>query len=491
MRKEVDILIGGAGHNALVAACYLALAGKKVKVLEKEPSPGGAAVSKKVFPDFEANLSRYAYLVSLFPEKIRKDLELGFKLLPRTISSYTAFSDDPTQGLLLPKGEEFSAIKSWAGVHEAKAYLEMQQQVSEFVKEVSPSLLMPLQSKEYWIEKFRNNRTIWDFLVEKPLGEFFNTYLENDILKGLLFTDAKIGAFTYSMDPSLLQNRTYLYHVLGHDWRVPEGGMQAVTSSLYNRALNLGVEFNFNETVEEVEFQSPLLIRTSKGIYQPNYYLSNKSLESHADPGTAFKINLLLKKLPVLKNKSVSPQEAFKGTFHVHQSFEEMDKSYFSVCAGKLPKPIGFEMYCHTLTDPSILSTDLQKLGFQTITIFGIDLAYHLFERDNEQRKKEVLDHILNAISELTEEPISHYLAIDSSGKPCIEYKSAMDLENELGLPKGNIFQNDLSWFYSEDKLWGTETDHPQVFLAGSSALRGGAVSGIAGHNAAMAVLEK
>lgn len=92
MTTKYDIVIIGAGHNGLVAATYLAKAGKKVLILEANDEIGGATTSVRVFPDFDARLSRYSYLVSLLPDKIVRDLGLNFKTLSRRISSYTPFS---------------------------------------------------------------------------------------------------------------------------------------------------------------------------------------------------------------------------------------------------------------------------------------------------------------------------------------------------------------------------------------------------------------
>ena len=84
-------------------------------------------------------------------------------------------------------------------------------------------------------------------------------------------------------------------------------------------------------------------------------------------------------------------------------------------------------------------------------------------------------------------------LAKTLSGKYCLETKTPLDLEKDIHLPRGNIFHKDLSFPFKEDDStmkWGVETDHPRVFLCGAGAVRGGGVSGIAGHNAAMALLE-
>ena len=87
------VVIGGGGHNALVAACYLAAAGVEVTILEKGKI-GGATVSQRVFPDFDARLSRYAYLIALLPEKIIRDLDIKTKTISRSVASFTPFLRD-------------------------------------------------------------------------------------------------------------------------------------------------------------------------------------------------------------------------------------------------------------------------------------------------------------------------------------------------------------------------------------------------------------
>ena len=88
MKSRYDVVILGAGHNGLVAATYLARAGLSVLLLEKNDYIGGATISQQIFPDYDARLSRYAYLVSLFPHKIIHDLGLKLELRRRAISSF-------------------------------------------------------------------------------------------------------------------------------------------------------------------------------------------------------------------------------------------------------------------------------------------------------------------------------------------------------------------------------------------------------------------
>src|SRR3954464_421888 len=102
MKSHYDVVILGAGHNGLVAASYLGKAGLSVLLLEKNDYIGGATTSEKVFPDYDAYLSRYSYLVSLFPEKIIHDLGLKFELRRRVTASFTPYlKDGHYNGLLL------------------------------------------------------------------------------------------------------------------------------------------------------------------------------------------------------------------------------------------------------------------------------------------------------------------------------------------------------------------------------------------------------
>ena len=107
MRSRYDVVILGAGHNGLVAASYLGRAGLSVLLLEKNDYIGGATTSQKVFPDYDAHLSRYSYLVSLFPEKIIRDLGLNLELRRRATASFTPYiQDGHDSGLLLSNVSE-------------------------------------------------------------------------------------------------------------------------------------------------------------------------------------------------------------------------------------------------------------------------------------------------------------------------------------------------------------------------------------------------
>ena len=108
-------------------------------------------------------------------------------------------------------------------------------------------------------------------------------------------------------------------------------------------------------------------------LYQPD----------STDEGSVFKINMLLRRLPKLKATRYPAALAFCGTFHSDEGYEQMNVSYDQACQGRLPDKTPCEVYCHTLTDDSILGPDLRAKGFHTMTLFGIDTPWRLFSRDN------------------------------------------------------------------------------------------------------------
>ncbi|MDQ6939062.1 MAG: FAD-dependent oxidoreductase, partial [Verrucomicrobiota bacterium] len=113
MKSSCDAVILGAGHNGLVAASYLGRAGLSVLLLEKNDYIGGATTSQKVFPDYDARLSRYSYLVSLFPEKIMRDLGLKLDLRRRATGSFTPYvKNGRHDGLLLSNVDEEKSRRS-------------------------------------------------------------------------------------------------------------------------------------------------------------------------------------------------------------------------------------------------------------------------------------------------------------------------------------------------------------------------------------------
>ena len=509
---DKDVVIVGGGHNGLVAATYLAKAGKSVVILEANDEIGGATASVRAFKEFDARLSRYSYLVALLPDQIVSDLGLNFATVPRKVSSYTP--DLNGGGLYISRQWDQATEDSFAsipdGVEDAQAWQKLYGEIAEFAQRIAPSMLQPLKSRSE-LKAEIGLPEIWDYLIEKPIGEVINQRFKSDLVKGVVLTDALIGTFVSASD--IQANICFLYHLIGNgtgEWKVPKGGMGALVNELERVARAAGVEIRTNAKVKEVSSTPNSVTATleSGGQIIASHLLSNAAPQVLAKlrgkpalkslPGAQFKINILLKQMPRLKS-GIAPELAFAGTFHISESFAQLETSFQEGKAGKLPSCFPSEMYCHTLSDPSILSSELQASGFQTLTLFGLHTPAELFDADNEAMKAKALAGFIAELDKYLVDPVSEIVARNSDGSPCIEAKSPIDLDEAISLPRGNIFHSDLTFPFCEDdesesrngRRWGVETDDPRIFICGAGAQRGGGVSGIPGHNAAMAVLGK
>ncbi len=522
MKPKYDVVILGAGHNGLVAAAYLARAGLSVLLLEKNDYIGGATTSQKIFPDYDANLSRYSYLVSLFPEKIIRELGLDLELRRRTTGSFTPYvKNGRHDGLLLSNVSEETSRQSIVELTGSDREFEQMKRFyglsRVFAEKVWDTLLEPLAAKEDVRRRFETDETsreAWRSLAEEPLGAALERHLQNDLLRGLVFTDAKIGVFTHPHDPTLLQNRCFLYHLIGNktgEWKVPVGGMGAVARKLGDAARANGAEMrtridirslDVNGKKRSVKFEHEGKTQTVEarfllvnfGLNVLSKLLGTTYQPDPTDEGSVFKINLLLRRLPQLKATRYPATEAFCGTFHIDEGYAEMNLSYEQASAGRLPDKLPSEVYCHTLTDDGILAPELRVQGFHTLTLFGIDTPWSLFAGDNKTMSQQAERKFLDGINHWLAEPLEACLAVARDGSLCLESKSPVDIEDSLGLFHGNIFQSAPTFPFAANAeqvgTWGVETEFENVFLCGSSAQRGGAVSGIPGHNAARKVLE-
>ena len=518
-----DVVIVGGGHNGLTAACYLAKAGLKVTVLERLSTFGGAAVSEQTFAGVEAKLSRYSYLVSLLPKKIIEDLKLDIQLAPRRYSSYTP-QPGTNKGLLVDNQDKIATASSFESIgttKDAEAWHEFYRKTTLLAKALFPTVLDPLPTRSEAKAKLRDlsgSDQIWEEFIEQPVGKVIEGSFESDLVRGVVLTDGMIGTFGSNLDPNLDVNKCFLYHVIGNetgDWNIPIGGMGQVTDSLYKVAKHLGVALLADCDVSSIG-EDNTVVYSQQGTQQSiqgNYVLANVSpteLEKLTGvenivpaatkmDGAQVKVNLLLKRLPKLKDQSLDPVAAFGGTFHINENYSQLQSAFEQASNGEIPNPLPCEIYCHSLTDPSILSKALQEQGVQTLTVFALHTPHALLDgKDQDEMREKLKQAVLASLNSVLAENIEDLLMTDADGELCIEVKTTQDLEDVLRLPGGNIFHGALAWPFLEDhesqataaQKWGVETKRENLLVCGAGARRGGAVSGIAGHNAAMAVLE-
>ena len=496
--KTYDVVIVGGGHNGLVAATYLARAGKSVRILEANSEIGGASQSVRTFPEYDANLSRYSYLIALLPDKIVDDLGLSFECISREVSSYTPYGND--KGLYVSRIWDSKTEKSFNELdptgHEGQAWQTFYAEVAEFAEKIAPTMLQPLKTRSELKSEINLDAT-WRYLIEEPIGAVITERFKDDVVRGVVLTDALIGTFASAFD--IQANICFLYHLIGNgtgEWKVPKGGMGALVKELVRVATESGVEISLNSKATKVESTAnDVTVQLENGeTVTGEYLLSNAAphvlaqLRGTAAPksldGSQMKINVLLKRLPKLKS-GIDPRLAFAGTFHANESFTQFETVFEQAHNGVMSEKMPIEMYCHTLTDPSILSQELQDAGYQTLTLFGIHTPASLFDGDHDAARATALKSALASLNQYLAEPIEDVIA-------AIEVKTPLDIEEAIALPRGNIFHKDLSMPFREDgteESWGVETDDPRIFICGAGAVRGGGVSGIPGHNAAMAIL--
>jgi len=496
---RTDVVVIGGGHNGLACAAYLAQAGRSVLVLERADVVGGAARSARIFAGHDAAVSKYAYLVSLLPRRIVDDLGLEIELRRRRISSYTPVGDG---GILIDDADP-AATTSALGP-DADAWRDFGALTASVAETVFPTLTEPLVSRE--VMRRRIDPDAWRTLFERPVGETLEARFSSDTVRGIVLTDALIGTFAPAHDPSLLANRCFLYHVIGGGtghWDVPVGGMGAVTAALERAARGFGADIACGQQVVRVATDGSVAeVTTADGtVFASDHVVANVAPsvlaallgESPAAPepeGAQVKINMLLGRLPRLRDPHVTPKQAFAGTFHVNEGYEQLERAYRQAAAGEIPTVPPCEVYCHSLSDASILSPHLRAAGAHTLTLFGLHMPARLFRADPRGSLERARAATLVSLNSVLAEPIEDCL-LDAG---TIEVMGPLEIEADVGMPGGHIFHGDLQWPFAEEGedqgRWGVETEHQNVFVCGAGARRGGGVSAIPGHNAAMALLE-
>ncbi|WP_034223130.1 phytoene desaturase family protein [Actinotalea ferrariae] len=519
-RARYDVVVVGGGHNGLTAAAYLAQAGRSVLLLEAADHLGGATQSARVFPGVDARLSRYSYLVSLLPAAVRDELGLRLELRRRRFSSYTPLPSDPARGLLVDNADDAATRRSFEAVGagaDVAAWHAFGARTAALARALFGTVTEPLPTAEE--VRARLGAAWWTDLVERPLGELVERTFASDLVRGVVLTDALIGTFAGAHDASLVQNRCFLYHVIGGgtgDWDVPVGGMGAVAAELEAACGRAGVEVLTSARVTAVTTSSAAAEVTwqdddgRERAVAADHVLAGCSprdldhlrgrVPEQEPEGAQLKVNMLLTRLPRLRDTAVDPAAAFAGTFHVNEGYAQLQRAYEEAAAGRVPTVPPSEIYCHSLTDASILGPEVRARGWHTLTLFGLHMPARLFHVDPEGARAQALAATLRSLDGVLAEPVEDCLATDADGRPCLEARTPVDLETDVGLPGGHIFHRDLSWPWlspghadaaSLDPAarWGVATDDARILLCGAGAVRGGGVSGIPGRSAAMALL--
>lgn len=534
--SRYDCIIIGAGHNALVCAFELARAGWKVLVLERRHLVGGCAVTEELWPGYR--VSTASYVVSLLLPEIEERMELkryGYKVLPRTPSSFTPLEDG--RYLLLGPDPELNHREiSKFSEKDAEAWPKYNRLLERVAECLEPTLnqtppdLFPLPRD--WREiplgkKLRDARSGWSlYQALKSLGSdmpeaielltgaarpILDRWFESDILKATLATDAIIGTFQPISAPGTAY--VLLHHVMGSAggergvWGYVEGGMGALTQAMAQACEQAGVTIRTEAEVASInvvdgracgvvlasgeELHARKIASNVDGHVTFEKLLSSDKLPesfaaavSRIDYSSAsMKINLAVSELPdftCLPGKDeVGPQHC--GTIHIGCTLDYLERAYDDAKYGRPSQRPIVEM-----TIPTSVDRTIAPEGHHILSLFVQYAPYQLAEGDWDSAKEEFADRCIAEIARYAPNVPASILHR--------QILSPVDLERVYGLTGGNIFQGamPLHQLFSMRPVAGWSdyrTPVDDLYLCGSAAHPGGGVMGACGLNASREML--
>jgi phytoene dehydrogenase-like protein len=522
-REQVDVIVIGAGHNGLVSACYLARAGLKVLVLERNPHIGGAAVSRRLYQDF--TYSNCSYVCSLLRPEIMRALELprfGLQIIP-----YDGGCTMMRDGGHLAIYDNHDALRREIARHskrDAEAYERYTRDVirqCKFIKPLltreppDPTSLKPRDIRELLYlgrhftrlgsERMYDTLRFWTMSV----ADFLDEYFESEIVKAHMAGSAIIGTALGPRSPGTAY--VLLHHYMGDiddtvgAWGFARGGMGAVTAALAASLRASGGEIRTGAGVERILVRggrSVGVILADGAELRAATVLSNmdvkrtflETVDSAELPtdflrqvrqfkirGSSGKLNIALDGLPEFP--ALPPGcPSIRGDMHVTDTIEMMERAYDDWKEGAWSRAPYIDMLIPSQIDPTMAPD-----GKHYMSVFVQYCPYKLANGpwDADKRK---------AFGDTVIDTIARHSPNFKSLIRHVEVRTPHDLEVEVGLTEGNIFQGELTF----DQLLFNRpvpgcaqyrTPLRGLYLCGSSTHPGGGVMGAPGANAARAVL--
>ncbi len=523
-----DVIIIGGGHNGLVCAAYLAMAGVKPLVLEQRAIVGGAAVTEEFSPGFSNSTASYA--VSLLSPKIMRDLDLaahGLRIVARPIANFLPLDD----GRYLKIGggrtrqeiAKFSA-RDAARLPDYQARLEAVAAVLRDamlktppnVVEASPlAAIGELLKARGIVNKIRRlgldlQRDFLD-LFTASAGDFLDGWFESAPIKAAFGFDGIVG--TYASPYAAGTAYVLLHHSFGEAnskkgaWGHAIGGMGAITKAMAKAAGVHGAEIRLSTRVRRVLIENgrAIGVETDKGetiragavaagINPKLLYL--ELVDPLATPETfrrrmanwrcgsgAFRMNVALSELPDFSAlPGRAPAEHHAAGIIIGPSLSYMEQAYFDARSfGWSRRPIVELVIASTLDDT------LAPHGQHVASLFCQHVAPNLPEGSSWDDHRE-------AVADLMIETVDAYAPNFRRSVLARQIFSPLDLERTFGLTGGDIFHGklDLGQLFSARPMLGHADYRGPIaglYLCGSGAHPGGGVTGAPGHNAAREIL--
>jgi phytoene dehydrogenase-like protein len=529
MMASYDVIIVGGGHNGLVCAAYLGMAGLKVKVFERRHIVGGACVTEEFAPGFRNSTA--AYTVSLLQPQVIRDLDLfahGLTIVARRAQNFVPLPDN--RYLLVADGRTEISVAKFSQldaqrVQDFNAQIDAAADVLRHLAlEAPPKLgrgftwasvreLLKLAGLANHLRRAPTGTLDALFeLFTKSAGDYLDGWFESDPIKALLGFDAIVGNYASPYTPGSAY--VLLHHAFGEvngkkrTWGHAMGGMGAISDAMASAARQAGVQIETNSPVREVIVEQS----RARGVVLAN----GTAVRSHAVAATinpkllytgmipqnaldpaflkrmrqwrcgsgTFRMNVALSELPSFAARpGHEPQDHHTAGIILGPSLQYMDRAY---CEARLfgwsSAPV-IEMVI-----PSTLDSSLAPRGAHVASLFCQHVAPQLPDgRSWSEHREEVADLMIDTV-----ERYAPGFRRSVIGRQAF---TPADLEEVFGLTGGDIFHGALTLdqlFRARPALGYADYRGPLAGLyhCGSGAHPGGGVTGAPGHNAARAILD-
>jgi phytoene dehydrogenase-like protein len=518
-----DVVVMGAGHNGLVAACYMARAGLSVVVLERNPYIGGAAVSRQLYQDF--TYSNCSYVCSLLRPEIMRALELpkhGLQIIP-----YEGGCTMMRNGDHLALYDNHDALRREIGRHsvrDAEAYDRFARDMKRQCRFIKPLLMhtppdptsfkpRDLMELLYLGQRFHRmgETRMYDTLRfwTMSAADLLDEYFESDIVKAHLAGSSIIGTALGPRSPGTAY--VLLHHYMGDiddavgAWGFARGGMGAVTTALAASFLASGGTIQTDAGVERVltkggrtvgvaladgtEISAATVVsgmdvkRTFLGLVEPADLPGDflQAVQKFKIRGSSGKLNIALDGMPSFPSiPAGSP--SIRGDLHFTDTIDMMERAYDDWKAGIWSQAPYVDMLIPSQIDPTMTPD-----GKHYMSVFVQYCPYKLASGPWDDAKRQAFGNtVIDAIGEHS--PNFRSLILHA------EIRTPWDIENEVGLTEGNIFQGELTMdqlLFNRPVPGYAQYRSPVkgLYMCGSSTHPGGGVMGAPGANAAREIL--
>jgi phytoene dehydrogenase-like protein len=499
-----DVIVVGAGHNGLACAAYLARAGKRVAVLESRSRVGGACTIEEPFPG--VRMSPCAYLAGLLHPLVVSELNLparGFHWSPAVNGLFVPFPDDSSVQLWDDDERCEDEIRSFAP-RDVDGWRAMNEVIRR-----TRDVLRPAGDGDVWIgeaptreqidERLGGDEEARRMLFDWSMAEFVEHYLEDERLQTAYLGQGVIGTNASPFDAGTASIR--FHHASGRlggmpgMWGYVKGGMGMVSFYFCDAAREAGAVVAAGVPVaqilpgEGVVLEGGERIRARIVISNADPRQTQKLLGDSADPGWSarvdevpiegctVKLNVLLRELPDFTARPGKNEAHHYGQINAPLAKSEWKAGFASAKRGELPERLWCEIYFQSVHDATVAPA-----GLHTMSVFAQYVPKNFSRGTWDERRDEV-----------------RRLALGSLGRFCSNLENAVvdaqvlgppDIEREVGLTGGHIFQGECLPPYMWSNRLSPRTPMVGVYLCGACTHPGGSVIGINGRNAAMAVLK-